>query len=126
MGLFSAITGNASQIDAEKLDEDLKACLIESEQVSHAYKLFRDLIIFTNYRLILVDKQGLTGKKTSYESVPYKSVEYFSKETAGHFDLDAEIKIHVKGRGMPIALEFRKDNHVHDVFRVLSHYVLAS
>jgi len=51
------------------------------------------LFIFTNKRLILVDKQGITGKKIEYFSVVYKSISRFSIETAGNFDLDAELKI---------------------------------
>ncbi len=33
------------------------------EQVELAFKLVRDLIIFTDRRMIIVDKQGMTGKK---------------------------------------------------------------
>ena len=100
--------------------------MIDGESIQHAYKLFRDLIVFTNYRLFLVDKQGMTGKKRQYTSIPYKSIDYFSKETAGHFDLDTGINVWIKSRKEPIVLEFRKDTHIHDVFKVLSHYALAS
>lgn len=79
---------------------------------------------FTNLRLVLVDKQGLTGKKKQYLSVPYASIIRFSKETAGRFDMDAELKIWVRGQGEPLAFEFRKDKNVHDVYRVLSGYIL--
>jgi hypothetical protein len=126
IGLLSAILGNASEVDASKLEKEFSDLLIEGETIQHAYKLFRDLIVFTNYRLFLVDKQGMTGKKREYTCVPYKSIDYFSKETAGHFDLDAEIKIWIKSRKEPIVLEFRKDAHIHDVFKVLSYYALAS
>ena len=36
--------------------------MLDDEKVEHAYKLIRDLIVFTNRRLILVDKQGVTDK----------------------------------------------------------------
>ena len=42
-----------------------------------AFSLIRDLIVFTEFRLILVDKQGVTGKKTSYKSLPYRSISRF-------------------------------------------------
>ena len=66
-----------------------------------AYGLARDVFIFTNMRLILVDKQGFSGKKVEYQSIPYKSIERFAVETAGTFDLDAELKIWVVGAGSP-------------------------
>jgi lipopolysaccharide export system protein LptA len=33
---------------------------------SHAYQLIRDYFVFTNKRLVLVDKQGMTGSKVEY------------------------------------------------------------
>jgi hypothetical protein len=44
------------------------------------------------------------------------SIDYFTKEAGGHFDLDAEIKIWIKSRTEPVVLKFRKDAHIHDVF----------
>ncbi len=126
MGFLSALIGNASEVDASILEKEFSELLIDGEQIQNAYKLFRDLIVFTNFRLFLVNKQGITGKKREYTCVPYKSIDYFTKETAGHFDLDAEIKIWIKSRCEPITLEFRKDAHIHDVFRVLSAYILSS
>ena len=123
MGLISAMLGNASEIDATKIEKEFSNMLVDGEEIHNAYKLYRDLIVFTNYRLFLVDKQGLTGKKKEYVSIPYKSVDYFSKETAKTFDLDAEIKIWIKSRATPVILEFNKDKHIHDVFRLLSYFV---
>ena len=40
----------------------LRDVLIPNEKVDMAFTLVRDLIVFTDKRLILVDKQGITGK----------------------------------------------------------------
>jgi len=93
MSIFDAMMGNASEIEVSKVENEMKDLLASTEKVEHAYKLVRDLLIFTDKRLILVDKQGVTGKKVEYHSIPYKSVVHFSIETAGTFDLDAELKI---------------------------------
>jgi hypothetical protein len=124
MGLFSGILGMASEVDASKMEAELQEVLIEGETIRNGFKLIRDLVVFTNKRLILVDKQGWTGKKKEYLCVPFRSIDFFSKETTGTFDLDAEIKIWIKSRHEPISLEFRKDSHIHQVFRVLSESVL--
>jgi Bacterial PH domain len=76
--------------------------LIEGETVEHAYKLLRDLIVFTNKRLILVGKQGITGKKQEILSIPYGRIVKFSKENAGRMDFDAEIKVWVQGATTPL------------------------
>jgi hypothetical protein len=68
MGLFSAILGNAGTVSKEDLVKDFGKLLIEGEEIELGFKLIRDTFIFTSKRLILVDKQGITGSKTEYKS----------------------------------------------------------
>ena len=99
--------------------------LIEGEEIELGFKLIRDTFIFTTKRLILVDKQGLTASKTEYKSVSYKSITRFSIETAGTFDLDAELKIWVSSELQPsIRKQFNKSVNVYEVQKVLAHHVL--
>ncbi|MCI0765812.1 PH domain-containing protein [Bacillus sp. TL12] len=122
MGLFSGILGNASDTSVENVERDLEKIMLDDEQVEYAYKLIRDLIVFTNRRMILVDKQGVTGKKTEHHSIPYKSITQFSIETAGHFDLDAELKIWISGMHEPITKEFKGDDSILSVQKALVKY----
>jgi len=125
MGLFSSLLGNAGVVDHDKLLEEYGRLLVVGEAIEVGFKLVRDTFIFTNKRLILVDKQGLTGKKTEYKSVTYKSISRFSIETAGTFDLDAELKIWVSSETEPsISKKFDKSVNVYDVQKVLAQYVL--
>lgn len=123
LGLLSGLLGNASEIDAREIEKELEMILTEAEQIQKAFKLIRDLLVFTDKRLILVDKQGVTGKKVEYHSIPYKSITHFSVESAGHFDLDAELKIWISGTNEPISKEFKKDKNIYDVQRTLAKYV---
>lgn len=93
MGLFNKILGNASEVSLEKLTEKYGKLLSDNEKIELGFKLLRDTFMFTNKRLILIDVQGITGSKTEYKSMPYKSISRFSLETPGTFDLDAELKI---------------------------------
>lgn len=125
MGLFSGLIGNASQKDNDKVERQLADILIPNEQVELAFVLIRDLIVFTEKRLILVDKQGVTGKKTSYKSIPYRSISRFTVETSGHFDLDAELKIWVSSAVNPAeVLQFKSDNNVVEIQQALAAAVL--
>ncbi|SET50942.1 PH domain-containing protein [Oceanobacillus limi] len=123
MGLFDGMMGNASEIDNKTAEKELKELIAPTENVEHAYKLIRDLFVFTNKRLILVDKQGVTGKKTEYHSIPYKNITHFSVETAGTFDLDAELKLYVSGSATPIEKTFNKQLNIYKVQSVLAEYV---
>lgn len=125
MGLFSGLIGNASQKDNDKVERQLADILIPNEQVELAFVLIRDLIVFTEKRLILVDKQGVTGKKTSYKSIPYRSISRFTVETSGHFDLDAELKIWVSSAVGPAeVLQFKSDDNVVEIQQALAAAVL--
>lgn len=126
MGLFSSLMGNAGAVDPQKLNLDYGILLIEGEEIQLGFKLVRDTFIFTDKRLILVDKQGITGKKVEYKSVTYKSISRFSIETAGTFDLDAELKIWVSSEQQPsISKQFTKAVNVYEVQKVLARFVLG-
>ena len=73
--------------------------LIENERVTVSYKGIRDMLILTNKRMLLVDKQGLTGKKQKYLSIPLDKINAFSVETGGTLDLDCDVDIFVSGMG---------------------------
>lgn len=69
MGILDGLMGNVSEVDIKSVEKELELVIIENEKVEKAYKLIRDLIVFTNTRLILIDKQGVTGKKVEYHSI---------------------------------------------------------
>ena len=125
MGFLDGLLGNASEIDVSKVGDDFAQVLAQGERVEKAYQLIRDLFVFTNKRLILVDKQGLTGKKIEYHSLPYKNITHFGVETAGHLDLDAELKIWISGSPMPIQKQFNRNLNIYEVQSVLAGYVLG-
>lgn len=122
--MLQGLFGNASEIDVKGLQKDLDALLAESEQVVKAFRIMRDMFIFTDKRLILIDKQGLTGKKADYHSIPYKSISHFSVETAGTFDMDAEMKIYISSNPNPIEREFKRGSDIIGVQKVLAQFVL--
>ena len=126
MGLFDGLMGNASEVKNEDAQKEFGNLLVKGEQIEKSYKLIRDLFLFTNKRLILIDKQGLAGKKVAYHSIPFSSITHFAIETAGTFDLDAELKIWISGKSEPIGKTFNKSLNIYDVHEVLANYVLAT
>ncbi|MEH7334146.1 PH domain-containing protein [Neobacillus drentensis] len=124
MGFLDGLIGNASEVNAQEVQKEFERVLAPSERIDKAYRLIRDMFIFTNKRLILVDKQGLTGKKVEYHSIPYKNITHFSIETAGSFDLDAELKIWISGNALPLQKQFNKNLNIYELQSVLAEYVL--
>ena len=124
MGLLNALMGNSSEVSPDKVINEFEPILIQGEIIVKSFKLIRDMFVFTNNRLILVDKQGLTGSKVDFMTIPYKSINYFSKRSASILDLDAEILIWIKGSESPIQKDFRKGENINDVYKTLSEFVL--
>ncbi|MCF7518302.1 PH domain-containing protein [Pseudoalteromonas sp. N1230-9] len=124
MGLLSGLMGNASEVDNDDLEELLANTLIAGETVQKAYKVIRDMFIFTNKRLIIIDKQGVTGSKVEMLSIAYSKITKFSKESAGHFDLDAELKIWVGSDPTPISKDFKAGDNINEVYRIISEFSL--
>jgi hypothetical protein len=125
MSLVNAIFGTASKINPEDIQSEFSPLLVEGEEIVGAFKVVRDLFVFTQCRLILADKQGLTGSKVEYHSIPYKSISQFSVETAGLFDMDAELKIYISSNPTPLKKEFKKGTDIIQIHKLLATYVVT-
>ena len=70
--------------------------LVPGERVLQCYATVRDKAALTDKRIIFTDVQGITGKKKEVYSIPYRSIDMWSSENTGHFDLDAELDLWTK------------------------------
>lgn len=97
MALFGNIVqgalGNYSEKTSEELTNEYGSYLFENEKINLGYQLVRDALVFTNYRIIFVDKQGATGKKTAFRSIHLDTIVEVEMETAGMGIDDSEITI---------------------------------
>jgi len=122
--MLSALFGNASKVDNDNLIKEFGWLLATNEAFQIGFVLIRDLFIFTNFRLIMIDKQGFSGKKMEIMSIPYSKISRFSIENAGTFDMDSELKMWVHGESLPISKSFRKDINIREIYRILSDYII--
>lgn len=102
---------------------DVRSFLIDGEDIVGIYKGARDGVIFTTRRIIVVNVQGLTGKKMDFTSLPYSKVQSFSIETAGHFDRDTELDLWFSGLGR-IRLEFSASTDLLALCKTISAHIL--
>lgn len=105
MALFNGLLGNYSEVSLEELQSQYGQYLMEIENIQSGFKLVRDTFIITNERIILIDHQGVTGKKTRVLSIHLDAIYDVTMETAGSFD-DSEVTIHY------IASPYYKANNV--------------
>jgi len=109
--------------DPRQIATELAPILIDGESVYLSFKGVRDSVVFTNKRLITINVQGLTGKKRDYSSLPYSKIQAWSIETAGRFDLDAELHLWFSGLGM-VRLDFKGQVDIRTIGKLIGSHVL--
>ena len=110
-------------VELQKVQGTVLPILLNGEQIIGSFQSIRDMIVFTDRRIIAINVQGLTGKKKDFTSMPYKKVQVFSVETAGTFDLDSELELWFSGVGK-LKFEFTAGTDIAVLCRVISSYIL--
>jgi hypothetical protein len=112
-----------SPCNPQEIQAQLAPLLVDGEGVYLSFKGVRDFVAFTNKRLIAVNVQGLTGKKRDYSSLPYNKIQAWSVETAGTFDLDAELELWFSGLGK-VHLDFKGRVDIQTIGKLIGQHVL--
>ncbi|MDQ3404018.1 MAG: PH domain-containing protein [Actinomycetota bacterium] len=112
-----------SQCSPQDIAGSVGPILIAGEEIVSCFKGGRDFVVFTNKRLIAVNVQGMTGKKRDFTSLPYGKIQAFSIETAGTFDLDAELELWFSGLGK-VRLEFKGNTDIRVIGQMIATYAL--
>ena len=113
--------------DAEQVvkEHGVWLALAEDEEIEFAARTRRDMLIFTDRRVVLTDTQGVIRKKTEYYSIPYRGLSRWSVESSrGLFD-GADLKLWVSSQQEPlVSLELQKDESAREVMELLSRHAL--
>lgn len=81
-------------VQETKAPQEVYEILVNGEEIEAAYKTVRDVAVITNKRIIIADKQGITGKKVEVYTIPFKSIVMYSSENAhGILDFNSEIEL---------------------------------
>ena len=125
-GVIDFSSGSVFKLNPCKTEDIAPAVaplVIPGEQIVSCFKAVRDFVVFTDKRLIAVNVQGMTGKKRDVTSLPYSKIQAFSIETAGTFDLDAELDLWFSGLGK-VRLEFKGNSDIRQLGHMIASYVL--
>jgi hypothetical protein len=119
MGFFAA-----TAVDVNDIDGKYGALLLEDERILAAFKTLRDVVFLTNDRLCVINIQGLTGKKVEVTTIPYRSIVRYSIETAGTFDLDADLKVWISSTHEPLEIKIGRGSDLPGIQQILAKGVL--
>lgn len=102
--------------------QDVKEILLDDEIVEAAYQTIRDVAVVTNKRIIIADRQGITGRKTEIYTIPFKSIVLYSSENSGILDLNAELELWTRVRRFKLNLNRNVD--IRKLDRIIAKYIL--
>ena len=94
-GFVSWLGDDYRMCDPLELDAKLRddaAMLLPEEAVQMGFVCGRDAVVFTTHRAIQIDTQWL-GSKVLYLSLPWTAIKTYKVQSAGTWDLDAEMKL---------------------------------
>ena len=77
-----------------------------------------------NKRIIIFDRQGLTGKKIEIYSIPYRSIDMWSSENTGTFDLNQELDLWTKAGQFKLKIASKCD--IREFDKILGNGILNS
>jgi len=124
MGLLSTVIKNSES--EKELKKECYNIVSQEENIERVFRLARNMFIFTDKRLIIIDKQGLLGKKTEYSSILYRSITRFSIETAYSFDSDAELKVWITGDKQPsVYRKITNTINIYELQKILASHTLV-
>jgi hypothetical protein len=110
-------------IEEVAVPQSVTELLIDGEEPVCSYRTIRDVATITNKRILIADRQGLTGKKVEIYSIPFKSIVMYSTENAGSFlDFNAELELWTKAGHLKINLN--KGIDIRKVDRLIASYIL--
>lgn len=139
MSLFGNIVqgalGNLQEKSKEQLVSEYQAYLFHNEEIINGYQLVRDVIIFTDIRIIFIDKQGVSGVKTAIRSIFLDTIIDVTMETVGLGLDDSELTItyivNVNQRSnnesyMFHTFEFSKKTDITPIYRYIGNIVMMN
>lgn len=96
--------------------------LLPEEVVAYNFKGIRDRAVITNKRIIIIDVQGLTGKKKEFMFIPYTKIVAYAVESAGTIDVNSELKLWLSGIG-GIKLNFTPKTNIFEIGQYLGQFI---
>ena len=107
----------------KRIPKEIPEILIPGETIIGYYSALRDYVVFTDKRIIACNVQGMTGQKKDFSSLPYSKMQAFSVESAGTFDMDAELTVCYSGLGS-IKFDFSANRDIKEIGKTIASYVL--
>lgn len=120
---YEDLFGEASEVDPDEID-GLRRFLLDGEELERCFVSITTLFVFTEERLLIISKEGFTGRSVDVHTVPYSSIRDYTAGTPGRFESESELRLWLRGMTSPMRYKISESLDVEGLYRVLSEYVL--
>lgn len=107
----------------EEIPKDISKYFIEGETLVMAFRSVRDIGIFTNKRILLIDKKGIRGFRQRISSVNYSSICSYDINIR-HIDTFIDLTL---SSGHKLLLNFIKPiplNDMYEIYWYIANFIL--
>ena len=116
---------NLKQINISDVRNEVSSFLIDGEEIIDAFKTIRDRVVFTNKRIISIDVQRITGKRKSFSTLPYSTIQFFEIQTQGFMEIFPDTELFIQyANGFTAQFEFKGNVDICKIGKLISTYVL--
>ncbi len=117
---------NLKPIELSEVRNEVETFLIDGEEMICAFKTVRDQVVFTNKRIISIDVQGFTGKRKSFSTLPYSTIQFFTIQTQGFIEIFPDSELFIQyANGFTAAFEFKGNVDICKIGKIISQFVLT-
>lgn len=109
--------------NVSKMPTDIDKHLVEGEEAKYCYKSVRDMIVFTDKRIIISNTKGTTGKTAELISIPYSSICFYSTENAGTF-IDAYCILRLWTKCTKFEINLSSQEKIGNIAKLLDSYLI--
>jgi hypothetical protein len=111
-----------STVSNDELDDSINKYLGDGEKIVFAFRSQRDVGLFTNKRVVLIDRKGLRGFCRSVFAIDYKAISSYILNIR---NLDSSIEI-ITNSSHRVLINILKPvplDEVYEVYKYLTNYV---
>lgn len=123
MGNGERIRGFVPLVSQGSLTNDLEPHLEPGEELIDTTILVRDIYIFTNQRLLLLNRETLTEKERPSASLPYREILDFTIENIDHEGYKARLVITLSGQTEPWIKNIRRQDTASEIYQKLNRFM---
>lgn len=110
-----------SRIEIGEIKDEINNYVVDNERILFTFKSKRDFVVFTDKRILLVDKKGFRGFRRSISAINYSSISSYELKIR---NVDSLIDV-ILDSGHKATMRFSKPIPLDDVYVIYKYIAMG-